>query len=142
MSSSNPDGGASLPVLSSSPTQQQSRSTNELCVTDETNLDLPFSRQSVVAITSDFSALNICDYLTVDMYANIIAFLPLEEIMRLRRVNKQWRDAVKNTTVPPTIFDVNSLERHNAMTVMTAGLPNLNQIIGLRLVISVEDTCA
>ncbi len=53
--------------------------------------------------------------------------------MRLRRVHPQWRDAVKKTTVPPTIFDVNSVERHNAMTVMTTELPNLNQIIGLRL---------
>ena len=53
--------------------------------------------------------------------------------MRSRRVYPQWRVAVKKTTVPPTIFDVHSVERYNAMVVMKKALPNLQQIIGLRL---------
>jgi hypothetical protein len=64
----------------------------------------------------------------IDVLANIFAFLGVEEIMQKRRVCKKWKEAVKMTTVPPTDFVVNNVQKFNAMSVMTKALPNLQQI--------------
>ncbi len=49
-------------------------------------------------------------------------------IMLLRRVCMAWKEAARNTIVPPTYFDVHNMKRYNAMRVMAAALPNLQQI--------------
>jgi hypothetical protein len=67
--------------------------------------------------------------LSVDMLANIFGYLTIEEIMSKRRINKKTREAAKMTTVPFGDFRVDSLEKYNAMVVMTRELPNLQQIM-------------
>ena len=66
--------------------------------------------------------------LGTDEVANVLSFLPLEVIMCLRRVNMTWSEAAKKAIVPPTDFLVNSVTDYNAMRVMTAALPNLQQV--------------
>ena len=66
--------------------------------------------------------------LSKDVIPSILSFLPLKEIMPKRRVSKKWNEAVKNTIIPPTDFSVDSVEKFNAMNVMTRALPNLQQI--------------
>jgi hypothetical protein len=66
-----------------------------------------------------------------DEVANILSFLPLEEIMPKRRVCTKWKEAVKITIVPTSnnsYFCVDSVKNYNAMAVMTRALPNLQQI--------------
>jgi hypothetical protein len=66
--------------------------------------------------------------LSIDEVASILSFLPLKEIMPKRRVCKKWKEAVKNTIVPPTDFRVESEWEYNAMRVMTEAMPNLQQL--------------
>jgi hypothetical protein len=66
--------------------------------------------------------------LGVDQIACILSFLPPWVIMCARCVSKNWREAATITIVPPVDFRVNSVEKYNAMTVMTRALPNLQQI--------------
>ncbi len=78
--------------------------------------------QDPVAASGDFVAS--FDDLT-DVLPNIYGFLSLQDIMRSRRINKTSREAVKMTIVPPTDFCVDSVDKYNAMNVMTRALPNL-----------------
>ena len=80
----------------------------------------------VDAADNDFVAS--LDDLSVDVLANILAFLTVENIIRSRRINKKVTEAVRKTIVPPTDFRVNNMESYNAMTVMTTVMPNLQQI--------------
>src|SRR6056300_1656851 len=80
----------------------------------------------VVAAGNNFVAS--FDDLSIDVVANIFAFLPVDDTMRSRRINKKTREAVKRTTPPPTDFRVNSVRKYNAMNVMTRALPNLQSI--------------
>ncbi len=66
--------------------------------------------------------------LGTDEIACILSFLPLEIIMRSRRVCKKWGEAAAITTIPPADFRVEGVEKYNAMRVMTRALPNLQQI--------------
>mmetsp|Transcript_4740 Transcript_4740/g.7193 ORF Transcript_4740/g.7193 Transcript_4740/m.7193 type:complete len:463 (+) Transcript_4740:242-1630(+) len=59
--------------------------------------------------------------------ARILSYLGCKEIVRARRVSKKWRDAAK-MTVPTSEFVVNSVRSFNTMRVMTAALPNLQQL--------------
>jgi hypothetical protein len=68
------------------------------------------------------------DGLSVDVLADIFAFLPVDDAMRSRRINKKTMEAVRKTIVPLTNFRVNSVTRFNAMGVMTRAMPNLQQI--------------
>ena len=65
------------------------------------------------------------DGLSIDVLSNIFAFLPVDDIMRSRRINKKTREAVRKTIVPLTNFRVGSVKRYNAMNMMTTELPNL-----------------
>ena len=65
------------------------------------------------------------DDLSVDVLANILAFL---SIMSKRRLNKKSMEAVKKTIVPLTDFWVDDEKAYNAMEVMTRAMPNLQQI--------------
>ncbi len=67
--------------------------------------------------------------LSVDLLANILGCLHVEDIMRSRGVNEKWKEAVKMTIVPlnADVF-VDGLESYNAMRVMTRAMPNLQQI--------------
>jgi hypothetical protein len=66
--------------------------------------------------------------LSKDVIPRILSFLPLKEIMPKRRVCKKWNEVVKMTIVPLTDFRVDSVEKYNAMAVMTRVMPNLQQI--------------
>jgi hypothetical protein len=66
--------------------------------------------------------------LSADDIPRILSFLDLKEIMLKRRVSKKWNEAATKTIVAPTDFRVDSVERYNAMTVMTRALPNLQEI--------------
>ena len=81
---------------------------------------------AVVAANDDFSVS--FDDLGVDVLANILAFLPLEDIMSKRRINKKTTKAVTMTIVPLTSFRVHTIRTFNALNVMTRALPNLQQI--------------
>jgi hypothetical protein len=63
----------------------------------------------------------------VDVLPNILGFLPPEDIMGAR-VCKNCRQAARRTIVPPSDFCVDSVEKFNAIQVMTRALPNLQQI--------------
>jgi hypothetical protein len=71
--------------------------------------------------------------LSTDEVALIFGFFTCEDIMRLRRVCKTWRDAAKKTLVP--LFD-DSVREYNAMRVMSTALPNLQQISNAMRVMS------
>jgi hypothetical protein len=64
----------------------------------------------------------------VDVLPNILGFLPPRDIMRQRRVCRKCSEAVKMVIVPLADFCINSLEKYNAMVVMTRAMPNLQQI--------------
>ncbi len=82
----------------------------------------------LMAVDDNFSSANSFGTLGVDELANILAFLPIEEIMRSRRINKQSMEAVQMTMVPPTDFVVDSLVKYNALGVMTKAMPNLQRL--------------
>jgi hypothetical protein len=83
------------------------------------------SNDTVAAGGNDFSPS--FGALSVDLLANILGFLPVDNIMCSRRINKKSMEAAKMTTVPPTDFVVN-MKSYNAMRVMTSEMPNLQQI--------------
>ena len=83
-------------------------------------------RKNEVASAGDLLAS--FDRLSVDDLANIFKYLLPNAIMLLRRVSKQCREGAKNTIVPPCDFEINSVMKYNALSVMTAALPNLQQI--------------
>eukprot|EP00985_Skeletonema_marinoi_P011912 scaffold5641_cov86-Skeletonema_marinoi.AAC.6 len=64
---------------------------------------------------------------SADEVAIIFSFLSHADIMRAR-VCKTWRDAATKTLVPLCDFKIDSERSYNAMRVMTAALPNLQQI--------------
>jgi hypothetical protein len=66
--------------------------------------------------------------LGTELIACILSFLAPKEIMCARGVSNNWRDAATITIVPPVDFCVDSVEKYNAMTVMTEAMPNLQQI--------------
>jgi hypothetical protein len=76
-------------------------------------------QDDAVAASDDFLAS--FDDLSVDMLANILAFLSLYEIMRSRRINKKSMD-------PSAVFSVDCVKKYNAVVVMAMQLPNLQQI--------------
>ena len=63
------------------------------------------------------------DNLSVDVLANILAFLTAEDedIMRMRsrRINKKVTEAVRKTIVPPTEFRVDNAEKCDGIRVTT-----------------------
>ena len=65
--------------------------------------------------------------LSIDVLSNIFGHLPLEEIMRLRRVSKKAVEAAKETMVP-SYFRIDSIEKYNALNVMAEVLPGLSQV--------------
>mmetsp|Transcript_2531 Transcript_2531/g.5587 ORF Transcript_2531/g.5587 Transcript_2531/m.5587 type:complete len:412 (-) Transcript_2531:136-1371(-) len=67
------------------------------------------------------------DILGTDEIAFIFGFLPPHDIMSAR-LNKKMRDAAKTTIAPMSQFLVNSVDKYNAIDVMTIALPNLQQI--------------
>ncbi len=83
---------------------------------------------SLAEPTTDRVAVAVSCLSSVDVLANIFAFLGVKDIMCNRRVNKKWKEAVKKTVVPPADFRVNSVTRFNAMRVMTREMPNLQQL--------------
>ena len=82
-------------------------------------------QRDVVVTDNDF-AVSFDDL--SDVLPNIFAFLPVNNIMRSRRINKKTREAVTKTIVPLTDFLVDSVDKCNAMNIMTRALPNLQQI--------------
>ena len=66
--------------------------------------------------------------LSVDVQANIFSYLAVNDIMRSRRINKKTMEAVKMRIIPPVDFCVNSVEKYNAVNVMTRVMPTLQQI--------------
>ena len=68
-----------------------------------------------------------------DMHVDIFEFLPLGDIMRLRCVCKEWKEAARKAIVPASSFNVNGVKKYNAMRVMTTALPNLQQIKFVRM---------
>ena len=82
-------------------------------------------QRDVVVTDNDFVAS--FDDLS-DVLPNIFGFLPINNIMCSRRINKKSREAVLKTIVPPTKFSVDSVRDYNAIRVMTRVLPNLQQI--------------
>ena len=89
--------------------------------------------QSTAAAADSDDFVASFDDLSIDELANIFGFLPLKDIMRLRRINKKAREGVK-MTIPPmprdfhSMFSVGSVKKYNAMRVMTIALPNLQQL--------------
>jgi hypothetical protein len=83
------------------------------------------SSDAVVAVGDEFAAS--FDDLS-DVLPNIFSFLLIKDTMRSRRINKKTSEAVKKTIVPPSVFRVRSMNEFNAMNVMTAAMPNLQQI--------------
>jgi hypothetical protein len=75
-------------------------------------VDDDHQRNNAVVAGNDDSSLASFDDL-VDVLPNILAFLPLHDIMSKRRINKKTREAVKMTIVPPTDFPVDSEIRCN-----------------------------
>ncbi len=63
-----------------------------------------------------------------DLMANILGWLPVNEIMGKRRVCKKWKEAARKTIVPLCDFSVDDVQKYNAMGVMTTEMPNLQQI--------------
>jgi len=84
------------------------------------------NHHGVVADGNDYEVT--FDDLGVDVLANILAFLVVDDIMRSRRINKKSKEAVKMTIVPPTDFFVYSMRQYNVMRAITRAMPNLQQI--------------
>lgn len=77
--------------------------------------------------SSSFSSLSS------EILAKIFGHLPLKEIMRSRRLCKKTIDAVKETDVPlgtnkRDFFEIDSIEKYNALVRMAEALPGLQQI--------------
>ena len=99
--------------------------------------------QSAAAADGDLFA-SCFDDLSIDELANIFGFLPVEDIMRLRRINKKSVDAARITHAPivdidyerffwfhdqtPEYFRLHSVENYIAMRNMSTALPNLQQL--------------
>jgi hypothetical protein len=83
---------------------------------------------AVASANSSDHALTLND-LSVDVLADILGYLDgPKDIMCKRRVCRKWKEAVKQTIVPPTDFSVESMEGYNTMRVMTKAMPNLQQL--------------
>ncbi len=83
----------------------------------------------VAAVDDDFLAS--FGALSVDELANVLEFLPPNDIMRQRRVCRKCSEAVKMAIVPLTDsvgFCVRNVKNYSAMTVITTAMPNLQQI--------------
>ena len=66
-----------------------------------------------------------------DILANIFGHLPLNEIVRSRRLCKASIDAVKETVTPlgwREFFEIDGIEKYNALVGMAESLPGLQQI--------------
>ena len=81
-------------------------------------LDGPAADAAISAVVAH-NAAAMANELSGDIVANIFGCFPPEDIMRMRRVSKKWREAAKMTIVPPDAFRVNSLSKYNAMATMT-----------------------
>jgi hypothetical protein len=78
--------------------------------------------------TAENDCFTSFDDLSIDVLANIFKYLPLEEIMHSRCLNKKSADAVKITSVPLGDFRVNSMIKYHALGVMAEVMPNIQQI--------------
>ena len=65
--------------------------------------------------------------LSGNVLAIIFGFLPLEDVMRTRRVCSDCKEAAKGTFIP-TEFEVRTVHDFRAMEVMTTALPNLQHL--------------
>ena len=87
--------------------------------------------QSTAAAADSDDFVASFDDLNIDELANIFGFLPVRDIMRLRRLNKKAREGVR-MTIPPKYFDtefwMRGVDTYNALRVMTMALPNLQEI--------------
>ena len=90
-------------------------------------LDGPVANAAVSAVVDRYTATT-ANELSGDVVAIIFGCFPPEDIMRMRRVCKKWREAAKTTIVPMAEFRMNSVDKYNAMAAMTTSLPNLQQI--------------
>jgi hypothetical protein len=93
----------------------------------------PSKKQRLTVMDTDLSEAAVADQIvvtagdmSVDVLANSFGFLGIQDIMNAR-VCKKWKEAVK-MTIPPIEFYVDSVEKYNAMSVMTRALPHLQQI--------------
>ncbi len=82
---------------------------------------------AMVTVGDDFVAS--FDDLSVDVLANVFAFLAVEDNVRSRRINKKTMEAVRKTTVPLSDFCVGSIDNYSAMNVVARAMPNLQQIM-------------
>jgi hypothetical protein len=84
------------------------------------------SDAAAAAAVSDPSASfdELSDVLAIIIFG---FFRPEELVMCVRCVCKNWRDVAREMIVP-TEFVIDSVEKYNAMSVMTRELPNLQQI--------------
>ncbi len=102
-----------------------------------TTMHHPSKKQRLTVMETDSAEATVADQivvtsgdLSVDVLANIFGFLDgMQDIMQKRCVCKKWKEAVKQTTSPLVEFHVNSMEKYNAMVVMTRAMPNLQQIM-------------
>jgi hypothetical protein len=85
-------------------------------------------KAKIAGLSADDVVSVTIDQLEDNLLADVFGWLRVEEIMGKRGVCKKWKEAVKKTIVPPTKFWVESVEKYNAMAVMTRALPNLQQI--------------
>eukprot|EP00984_Skeletonema_dohrnii_P032396 scaffold26504_cov228-Skeletonema_dohrnii-CCMP3373.AAC.3 len=90
-------------------------------------LDGP-AADAVVSVAEDRNTATTAYELSGDVIAIIFGCFPPEDIMRMRRVCKKWREAAKKTIVPMIEVSVESVDKYNAMATMTTALPNLQQI--------------
>ncbi len=95
----------------------------------------PSKRQKLTVTETDLAYATVADQivvtsgdLSVDVLANTFGYLGMQDIMQKRCVCKKWKEAATKTVVPPTNFRIDSVEKHNAMGVMTRALPNLQQV--------------
>jgi hypothetical protein len=80
-----------------------------------------------VAVEADEEELYVAIH-QLDIIEIILGFLSPMEIMQRRGVCVAWKEAARNTIVPPNYFRVHNMKTYNAMRVMTRVLPNLQQI--------------
>ncbi len=73
------------------------------------------------------ASVDVLPIISADELAHILEFLPVKEIMRSRRVCKQWKDAVRKAIAHGN-FCVYRVAGYNAMEVITRAMPNLQQI--------------
>ncbi|KAK1740419.1 hypothetical protein QTG54_008514 [Skeletonema marinoi] len=89
---------------------------------------MPHSKKPRLTGSNDDAEASARPILSADEFACILGFLPPKQIMCLRRVCKTWREAAKKTIVPIVEFNVDSIDKYNALTVMVTAMPNLQQI--------------